>query len=168
MTDEPKKPRRQRVDSAAGVADAIIAGGKQITPPSDITFDGKEAVIFAELCAEFSKTELTPHKTRLVAILAKDVAALDREMNQLRAEGSVLTNSHGNEVANPRTKVVQNLSATILAMRRSLAIHTRALEGGSLQKAAVRRAHNKTNEATRGNYDGDNLIRFPGGDDDGE
>lgn len=168
MKDQPKKPRRQRVDSPAGVADAIIAGGKRITPPSDISFDGKEGVIFSELCDEFSKTELTPHKTRLVAILAKDVAALDREMEQLRREGSVLTNSHGNEVANPRTKVVQNLSNTILSMRRSLAIHTRALEGGSLQKAAVRRAHNKSNEAARDNYHDDNLIRFPGGDHDGE
>jgi hypothetical protein len=53
-------------------------------------------------------------------------------------------------------------------MRRSLAIHTRALESGSNQKAALRRSHNRANEATRDNYHDDNLIRFPGGDDDGE
>jgi hypothetical protein len=45
-------------------------------------------------------------------------------------------------------------------MRRSLGIHTRAQEGGSNFKAAVRRAHNKANEKRREGYD-DNLIAFP-------
>ena len=160
MTDKTKKPRRARVDSAAAVAAAIISGGKKITVPSNVTLDAKERLMFTELCDEFSKTELSAHKIRLVAMLAKEVAALDREQDQLRSEGSVLINSHGNAFPNPRVKVCSGLNNAILAMRRSLGIHTRAQEGGSNLKAAVRRGHNKANEAERDNY-GDNLIRFP-------
>lgn len=161
MTDEPKKPRRRRVDSLGGVVDAIIAAGKRITAPEGMNFTPREAVIFDEVISEHSKTELSAHKVRLAAMLAIDMAALEREQTTLRREGSVLTNSHGNAVANPRTKVVQNLTGSILAQRRSLGIHTRALEGTN-QRAALRRAHNQANEAKRASYeDADNLIPFP-------
>lgn len=43
MDDETKKPRRARVDSTAGVADAIIAGGKKITPPPASRWTAKRA-----------------------------------------------------------------------------------------------------------------------------
>lgn len=159
-TDAPKKPRRQRVDSPAGVAAAIISGGKKITLPSGVQFDPDERRVFAELCDEFSKTELTAHKVRLVALLARQMVMLSREQAALMREGFSLTNSHGNAFPNPRAAACSTLNMAILAMRRSLGIHTRALEGGSNAKAAVRRQHNKANEADRDNYD-DNLIAFP-------
>lgn len=162
MTDKPKKPRRTRVDSAAGVANAIVAGGKKIAVPSNITLDALQRLIFAELVEEFSLTEISPHKLRLVAGLAKDMAALQREQDSLRAEGSVLTNSHGNAIANPRAKACSTLIASILAMRRSLGIHTRQLEGGGDNRnVSLRRAHNKANEALLDNMDGDDLIARP-------
>ncbi|MCT2557368.1 hypothetical protein N0B51_00055 [Tsuneonella sp. YG55] len=160
MTEKPKKPRRPRVDSTTGIAAAIVAGGKQITLPEGTKFDAFERKVFTELCDEFSKTELTPHKVRLLVSLARQIVMLSREQEALTREGFVLTNSHGNAVPNPRVKACAGLTSSILAMRRSLGIHTRAQEGGSNQKAAVRRAHNKANEAERGNYD-DNLIAFP-------
>lgn len=161
MSDDPKKkPRRPRVDSATGVARAIVAGGKKITIPQGAHLDADERRVFAELSEEFSKTELTAHKIRLLVMLAKDMVSLDREQMILSREGFSLTNSHGNAVANPRVKVCSSLTSQILAMRRSLGIHTRALEGGSNAKAALRRSYNKANEADRDRYD-DNLIAFP-------
>lgn len=160
MAEKPKKPRRQRVDSPAGVAAAIISGGKKITLPAGTTFTATERKVFTELCDEFSKTELTAHKIRLLVMLARDLVAVNREQVLLSREGVVLINSHGNAYPNPRTKVCSGLLSAILSMRRSLGIHTRALEGGSNQKAAVRRAHNKRNEGARDDYD-DNLIAFP-------
>lgn len=161
MADKPKKPRRPRVDSAAGVAAAIVAGGKKITIPEGAQLDAKERLVFTELSAEFSKSELTAHKIRLLISLAKDIVALDREQLTLSREGFALINSHGNAVANPRVKVCSSLTGQILAMRRSLGIHTRAQEGGSNQTAANRRALNKANEARREGYGDENLIAFP-------
>lgn len=160
MTDKPKKPRRQRVDSQAGVAAAMVAGGKKIAIPADTPLSGYERQIFSELAAEFSKSELTAHKVRLLTILAKQVVLLEQEQVLLAQEGFSLLNANGNTIPNPRARACSSMSATILAMRRSLGIHTRAQAGGDNREAAKRREINKANEAERDNY-GDNLIAFP-------
>lgn len=158
--DTPKKARRQRVDSPAGVAAAIISGGKKIAMPSGITFDADERRVFTELADEFSKSELTAHKIRLLALLARQMVMLSREQALLLGEGFSLINSHGNAFPNPRAAACSQLNSSILAMRRSLGIHTRAQAGGDNREAAKRRSINKANEAERDNYD-DNLIAFP-------
>lgn len=164
-----KPPRRQRVDSSAGVAAAIVAGGKNIALPPGSVLDPAERRVFTELCDEFSKTELTGHKVRLLVVMTKQIVLLDQEQAALSREGVVLVNSHGNAFPNPRLKACSAFTAAILSMRRSLGIHTRAQSGGDNREAAKRRTINKANEADRGNYD-DNLIAFPqpvlGGDDD--
>lgn len=170
MTDEPKKPRRRRVDSQQGVAAAMLAGGKKIAIPDDAPLSGYEREIFSELANEFSRSELTAHKVRLLTILAKQVVLLEQEQVLLAQEGFSLLNANGNTIPNPRARACSSMSATILAMRRSLGIHTRAQAGGDNREAAKRRAINKASEAERSSYD-DNLIVFPnsqGMDDDGE
>lgn len=173
MSDKPKKPRKTRVDSAAGVAAAIVAGGRKILVPSGVTFTAKQRLIFTELCDEFSKSELTAHKIRLVAGLAKEMASLEEQQNLLQAEGCVFVNSHGNPTANPRAKAVQMLTNSILAMRRSLGVHARELAGGDNRRTGIRRAHDKANEAALDDDEG--LLARPnvvpingrrGGDDD--
>lgn len=161
MTDKPKKPRKVAVNSPDGVAAAIVAGGKKIVVPVNIRFTPKERLIFTELCAEFSKTELTAHKIRLVAALAKEMAMLDEEQVRLRAEGTVLTNSHGNAVTNPRAKAVQNGTSTVLSLRRSLGIHARELSGGDNRRTGVMRGHNMANETMLDDIDREGLLNRP-------
>ena len=160
MTEKTKKPRKTRVDSSAGVAAAIVAGGKKITLPPGTQLSALERKVFTELCDEFSKSELTAHKIRLLVILSKQMVMLNDEQHTLMREGFTLTNSNGNVVPNPRVRACSTLNANILAMRRSLGIHTRAQAGGDNREAAKRRNHNKRNEAIRDGYD-DNLIAFP-------
>lgn len=160
MTDKPKKPRRQRVDSQAGVAAAMIAGGLKLTIPNDTNFTEYERKVFTELAGEFSKSELSPHKVRLLTLLAKQMVLLENEQAVLMQEGFSLTNANGNTIPNPRARACTSVGASILAMRRSLGIHTRAQAGGDNRDAAKRRGINKANETDRDNYD-DNLIAFP-------
>jgi hypothetical protein len=159
MTDKPKKPQRPRVDSQPNVAAAMLAGGKKIVVPREFNFTPKQRLIFTELCDEFSKVELTAHKIRLVGILARDMATLEEQQQLLRSEGSVFVNSHGNPTSNPRLRAVQTLSASVLAMRRSLGVHARDLAGGDSRRVGIQRAHNKANEAALD--DADDLISRP-------
>lgn len=161
MTEKSDQPRRDRVDSASGIAAAIVAGGKKITIPKHATLTSKERRIFAEITGEMSKSELTPHKVTMVVALAQQMASLELEQAQLRREGSVLTNSHGNAVMNPRAKVCSGLTSSILALRRSLGIHSRALEGGDNRNVTLRRAHNKANETMLDDLDPEGLIARP-------
>lgn len=171
MTTTPKKPRRARVDSATGIAAAIVAGGKTITLPAGTTMDIDQRRVFAELADEFSKSELSAHKIRLLVMLAKQMVMLDREQVTLANEGVSLVNSHGNAFPNPRLKACSGLTAAILAMRRSLGIHTRAQAGGDNREAAKRRSHNKAHEGQFEDEDGllprPNVIQLhPDEDDD--
>ena len=159
MTDK-KKPPKKRVDNPSSVQAAMIAGGRKIVVPKSITFTPKQRLIFTEICSEFSKSELTAHKIRLAAILARDVASLDDQQKLLQTEGEVFVNSHGNPTCNPRVRVVQTLSSTVLSLRRSLGVHARDLAGGDSRRVGMRRAHDKANEGLRENYE-DNLIAFP-------
>lgn len=163
MADKPKKPsnpRRVPVNSAAGISKALIAGGKKIEVPKHVDFSPLERLIFTELVEEMSKSELTAHKITMMVLLTRQMAMLQNEQVLLTEEGVVLTNSHGNAVANPRVKVCAGLTANVLSMRRSLGVHARELAGGDNRRTKVMRKHNKANEAGRENYD-TNLINFP-------
>jgi hypothetical protein len=174
MADVMRNGRRTRVDSGAGVALAIAAGGRKITIPSGMEFDVAERLAFTEICEEFSKSELTAHKIRLTALLARQVAMLNAEESALMIEGSTLTNSRGVRVANPRVRAVAILTACILAFRRSLGLHARAQAGGDNRAVGLRRAHNKSNEAMMDEIDEEGLLNRPplfvvnGGRDDDE
>lgn len=161
MADKPKKPRRVPVNSTAGVAAAMVAGGKKIAIPSHVTLVGKERLIFTEICDELSKSELSAHKITLIASLAQQLASLDQEQVLLRREGTVLTNSHGNPIANPRVKVCTSLTNSMLALRRSLGVHARELAGGDNRRTAIMRSHNMANETVLDDIDPDNLLARP-------
>jgi hypothetical protein len=156
MTDK-KRPPKRRIDSVSAVHEAIVAGGKKIIVPRDIRFTPKQRLIFTEICAEFSKSELTGHKIRLAASLAKDMAAMEAEQNALATEGYVFVNSHGNATASPRLRALQTLTSAVLSTRRSLGIHARELAGGDNRRAGIHRAHNKANE--RALSDDDDFAR---------
>lgn len=161
MNDKPKKPRRTRVDSAAGVSAAIVAGGKTIKIPSHVKLSPKQRTIFIELCDEISKSELTAHKITMLASLAKIIEALEDEQERLAAEGSVLINSHGNPIANPRAKHCSTLTGSMLSLRRSLGIHARELAGGDNRRTGIMRSHNMANESLMDGMDDDDLIAQP-------
>ena len=155
-----KKPPKRRIDNPASIAEAVIASGKIVRPPSDMSLNTPELVIFAELCNEFSKSEITPHKIRLVAMLSQMMHSRDQERATLQREGSVVTNSRGNLATNPRARVVNTLNSSILTLRRSLGIHARDLAGGDNRRVGLRRAHQKVYE-TMLDGDDDGLLARP-------
>lgn len=155
-----KKPPKRRIDDPASIAEAVIASGKIVRPPSDMPLNTPELVIFAELCNEFSKSEITPHKIRLVAMLSQMMHSRDQEREMLQTEGSVVTNSRGNLVTNPRARIVNTLNSSILTLRRSLGIHARDLAGGDNRRVGLRRAHQKVYE-TMLDDDDDGLLARP-------
>ena len=161
MNDDTKKPRKTRrvpVNSHAGIAQAILSGGKKIVVPKHLDFTAVERCIFTELAEEMSKAEISPHKVTMLVLLTRQMAMLQNEQALIKREGAVLTNSHGNAVANPRVKICAGLTANILSMRRSLGIHARELAGGDNRRTAIMRDHNKRNEAILDDLDDDGLI----------
>jgi hypothetical protein len=168
MMNMPKKPRKTRVDSFAGVSAAIAAGGKKIHLPPSFKLNKDERTAFTEICNEFSKSELTAHKTTMAAILAQQVTMLHREQIALMSEGSTIINNLGSRRPNPRAQAVGILTGAILSIRRSLGLQARLQNGGNIEAVAIRRAHNKANETMLDAIDTEGLLARPpiGHDDD--
>ena len=155
MTQTARKPRKQRVDSAAAQTAAMQASGKVIEPPSNITMSKPDRIGFGNIIDEGAKVDWTPHRIELACDLARHMTDHEREQVLLREEGSVISGNRGGSISNPRVTAVKAHMQSILAIRRSLGIH--ALARDSAQDVAKRR---KINKQSQGFVD-DDLINRP-------
>lgn len=165
MSDK-RKPQRPRVDSPASVSAAIVASGRIVRPPNDLKLTAAETAVFAEVISEIPKVDLSDHQIRLAAMLAREMHSANVEAQTLAREGKVIEDRHGSPVANPRVKIVQQCTATVLSLRRTLGLTARALAGGDSRRVAIRRAHNLASEQMLDDVDEDNLLARPPTDPD--
>ena len=135
-------PRKARIDSAPEAVRIMAGANRPISAPSNVPLDSKDVPFFASVVDEFARADWTAHQLELAAMLARSMADLEFEQRKLREEGSVMSTERGTPVVNPRKTVVQMLAGTILAMRRSLALHARAT-GGDQRDIGKRRDMSK-------------------------
>ena len=103
----------------------IIQGSDQkIEPPSHIPFTGDDRIFFDNIIDEFARVEWTSHQIELAAMLAKAMADQVEQHDLLRYEGMTDMSLRGTPCVNPRKTVVQMLSASILSIRKSLALQS--------------------------------------------
>lgn len=151
-------PRKARIDSITEAVRVAASAGASVQPPSNVPLDACDLPFFANVIAEFARSEWTAHQLELAAMLARTMADLEREQRDLRAEGSVMATERGTPVVNPRKTVVQMHASSILSFRRSLSLHARA-QGGEARDVAKRRGQAKAVEA--GVEAADDLIARP-------
>lgn len=138
--------RKQRIDSNTEAVRVMAKAARQITPPSNVPLDDSEKPFFASVIEEFARSEWTEHQLELAAMLARDMAACAREQERMRVEGGVLVTEKGTPVANPRIQAARMYTTNILAFRRSLSLHGRAVKGEA-RDARKRNAAAKSIEA---------------------
>lgn len=146
-----KRQRSDSIDKRKAAAQA-----KAVTPPSSVPLDKDDIGFFSNVIDEFARVEWTAHQLELAAMLARDMADLQREQITLREEGFVAVRENGTTVENPRVRVCNGLKQGILAQRRSLSLHARA-RGGDKRDIAKRREAFKASETT----DDDDLLARP-------
>lgn len=130
--------RKNRIDSASEAVRVMKDAVREIAPPSNVPLAKGDMPFFASVLAEFARSEWTAHQLELAAMLARKMADLEAQQRALRDESYVLATEKGTPIANPRIQVVRMLDTSILATRRSLALHARA-QGGDARDIAKRR-----------------------------
>jgi hypothetical protein len=140
------KSRKPRIDSASEAVRVMSRAASAIAPPSSVPLEKCDLAFFANVIAEFARSEWTAHQLEIAAMLARTMADLNREQMLLREEGAVMTTERGTPVVNPRKTVVQMHASSILSFRRSLSLHARA-QGGEARDVAKRRRGAKEIEA---------------------
>lgn len=118
--------RKPRIDSAEEQVRVMAAATREIVPPANVPLDKDDLPFFANILAEFARSEWTAHQLELAAMLARTLSDLNKEQLALRQEGSVAHSERGTPVVNPRKAVIQMHAGTVLNFRRSLALHARA------------------------------------------
>jgi hypothetical protein len=147
--------RKPRIDSTSEAVRVVSRAATAIVPPSSVPLEKCDLPFFASVIAEFARSEWTAHQLELAAMLARTMADLNREQQELRDEGSVVKTDKGTPVVNPRKAVVQMHASSILSFRRSLSLHARA-QGGEARDVAKRRSGARAIEA--GNPLDDELL----------
>jgi hypothetical protein len=159
MKGEAKKaPRRSRADSKESAVKDMMAADRLIKPPAEVKLSKDEVVIFNEIIDELPRGEWTAHMVRMAAALARDIHSAEREQEALFREGTVVHAANGSPIRNPRCAQLNGLTATIIASRRSLSLHSRSKAGMDNRVLARRRDIQRENEA---NAPDDDLISKP-------
>lgn len=151
--------RKQRIDSTSAQVEIMKAGAQPIHPPKHVPLSECDMVFFANVIEEFARSEWTAHQLELAASLARMMADLNREQQTLRDEGFIAVRENGTTVENPRARVVKSITGDILSMRRSLALHARARNGGDNRNVAGR--NQKAKEVEGANPLSDDLLARP-------
>lgn len=147
--------RKKRADSTAEQVRAMQAG--QVHPPSHVPLTKDAMPFFANVIEEFARSEWTAHQLELAAMLARTMARLNKAQMDVEKEGETSKSDRGTPVVNPLVTVAKGYTGDILSMRRSLALHARARNGGDNRNTAGR------NEALKDNQNAadDDLLARP-------
>lgn len=140
----------------------IAASAKNtILPPAHIQMEETDLPFFNNVIAEFAKADWSQHQLELAALLARSMADLEREQRLMRKEGTVVTTDKGVVKTNPRQAIVQNASATVMQIRKTLSLHARAQEGESRDIAKRREMARQLEMNVNSIDDAEDLIAFP-------
>jgi hypothetical protein len=115
--------KKSPITSTANVVRIGQPANRTIVPPAHVALDESDVPFFNSIIAEFAKAEWSDHQIELAAKMARLMSDTEAEYRAMRVEGSVITNSHGNKVINPRRSVIQMNVAAILNFRRSLSLN---------------------------------------------
>lgn len=151
--------RRTRIDTVAGSLPVMAAANRDIQPPSNVPLTKTELPFFVSIIGELPKADWTAHQLETAALLSRAMATLASEQRSLQTEGTIIQNRFGEPKANPREGICAKLMAQIVSMRRSLALHARAMQGEP-RDIAKRRSIGKDIEASSP-FDNDDLLARP-------
>ena len=118
--------RRVLISSTPEQMRIVRGTGKKLDPPASVPLSPGDLVFFRNILTEYARADWSPHQLELAALLARSMNDLAVEQMALREEGAVCKGGTGGMVPNPRARVVQMHSNSVISFRRSLALHATA------------------------------------------
>lgn len=169
----PKRPKRQRVDSAAGQINAMKNAALNITkplrPPPQAKLRQQDEPFWEVIIATRSRDEWTPNDLVLAVHLSRCQADIESEQEILDIEGNVVETIKGPK-PNPRAAIVETLVKREVTLARMLQMHAVGMgkRGAYVQQArmAEKKAHGTATEIQVENDTDDDADLLAGVDDD--
>lgn len=155
-----KRPRRQRIDSAAGAVSTMAAAARDLSPPAHLRLRKGDKPFWDAVIAEKPKSEWTDSDLAVAANLARAMADAERV-----AGYSVVGGGNVNQSKLLATiEISDKLARRIVTLRRALGLDNRA-KNGEQRDVDRRRQHASEIEGGRNPMadDGDGLLARPAG-----
>jgi hypothetical protein len=149
--------RKTRSDSAQAAIDAAIAVARPLPElPRHVRLRDCDQPFWADILRSRAREEWSQSDLVVAAQLARCMADIESESQQLEIEGSVLTNERGTKVMNPRHSVLEQLARREMALMRSLQMVGTAK--GDKRDVENARKLQRQAEAARGEVSEDDLL----------
>ena len=149
--------RKTRSDSAQAAIDAAIAVARPLPElPRHVRLRDCDQPFWADILRSRAREEWSQSDLVVAAQLARCMADIESESQQLEIEGSVLTNERGTKVMNPRHSVLEQLARREMALMRSLQMVGTAK--GDKRDVENARKLQRQAEAARGEVTEDDLL----------
>lgn len=123
-----KKPRKLRSDSiSASLRAAQNAIAAPLLPPDSKQLTEAEMLFFADIVKARARDDWKDADLYFAADLARCMSDINREQEVLRGEDSVIVESSGKLVENPRIKIISRYRSEAAAIARTLQIGGRGI-----------------------------------------
>ena len=123
-----KKPRKLRSDSiSASLRAAQNAIAAPLLPPDSKKLTEVEMLFFADIVKARARDDWKDADLYFAADLARCMSDINREQEVLRGEDSVIVESSGKLVENPRIKIISRYRSEAAAIARTLQIGGRGI-----------------------------------------
>jgi len=134
-----KSSRRTASDSNTSAKEVMEQATKIIVPPKHMTMSDAAVEYFNDIINERANVDWAAHDVAVAAKLARYMVREDELSDALDVEGARVLGAQGGWVKNPTATVLADTSGKIIALRRSLCLHTAGANPG-LKSTQVGRA----------------------------
>lgn len=127
--DLPDRPRKLRIDGTSERVRIAAAAKRVIVPPDNIPLNDEEMVFFNNIINERTRADWSAHQIEMASLLARAMHGLNRQSAALSKEGELIRSPEGKVIQNPRKKMIEDSWKIVVAIRRSMGVHSRAMHG---------------------------------------
>ncbi|HMO49367.1 MAG TPA: TerS protein [Rubrivivax sp.] len=148
--------RNPATGAEAAVKAMLDAAMAPVDVPKHVRLRPEDRPFWQAIIRARARDEWTPPALVVAAQLARCMADIEAESEQLQAEGTVVSNDRGTRLANPRAGVLDLLGRRQLALMRAL--HMTGSHVGDSRREATRRKLQRQAEQLRGELGDDDLL----------
>lgn len=140
--------RRARADSASVAVDMMAEVAKELPAvPSHVKLRASDMPFWHGILRARTRIDWTDYDLVVAAQLARTQADIETEQERLYSEGSVIDNSRGTPIPNPRVSVLEALARREMALLRTLRMAGAAV--GDVRDQAAKQRAMRAAEAAR-------------------
>lgn len=141
--------RKLKADTAAAAVKAMVnASLGDLEPPAHVMLREGDRVFWVGVVRARARDEWTETDLVVAGQLARCLADVEREQQELDGEGTIVLNDRGTQIVNPRVSVLEQFARREMALMRTLRMGGR-VAGAARDQESTRRIERQSAKVKR-------------------